>query len=801
MQVFRRLNRYLLAEVAVATLFGVALWSAILLMNDFFFIARQAIQKDLGLDTTLAILAFKIPNTLILAIPVGTLLGSLVAIGRLSADGEIVAFQASGLGPRQLLRPMLVHGVVTFLAALAIYAFVQPWASYEIRSMQGRILTAHNVSTELRPRVFFNRLPGYVLFVDEIPPGTQGLLDRAVLYQTAQPRPGKPPGPEQLIVAKTATLGPAAGGGGRLRIVFHDGVAHSFRTEDPEAYRTFQFDTFSPEPIEPPPWMRPDETPPDKVVSDMTPRELVREVTAAASEPDRLLREYRKRFARLEIHKRLALPFASFLFALLALPLGISRVRSGKGAAFAVCLGIVVLYWLIFTVGAEQAGEGRIPVVPGIWGADLVILVWTAIAYARMGRIGGDRWPRLRDAVVRGLPRLLAFRKKDRRRAEAEAAVPAPPGGGLRISAVLDRYIARAYLQMLGLSLGATYVIFSLVNLKGIVDAVVERRQPAHLILTYLKYFLPGILGITLPFATMIAAVAAVTLLARNGEVTALKAAGMSARRICLPILLLTVLACGLLYLVEDRIAPETNGKAQAVKDRIEGRNPRTYGLIPGGRWTFGSGGHLYHYRLFDAQDLKFQGLSIFQVDLASARILRQWFCTSATWKDGSWHAEKGWYRAFPEAGAVGEYRPFDAEEITSLDPPENFTRSERSLAAGGDLPDQVSMAELSEQIEQLAQSGYDTTRLRVQYWQKTSAPATPLVTVLLALPFAFKVGRRGSMYGVGVGLILAIVFFATAALFNALGLETILPPFVSAWSPNVLYACVGGYLLLFIPT
>jgi lipopolysaccharide export LptBFGC system permease protein LptF len=78
---------------------------------------------------------------------------------------------------------------------------------------------------------------------------------------------------------------------------------------------------------------------------------------------------------------------------------------------------------------------------------------------------------------------------------------------------------------------------------------------------------------------------------------------------------------------------------------------------------------------------------------------------------------------------------------------------------------------------------------------------ATPLVTVLLGLPFAFKVGRRGSMYGVGVGLILAIVFWAIAAISNALGLETILSPFLSAWAPNILFAAVGAYLLLFIPT
>jgi LPS export ABC transporter permease LptG len=305
----------------------------------------------------------------------------------------------------------------------------------------------------------------------------------------------------------------------------------------------------------------------------------------------------------------------------------------------------------------------------------------------------------------------------------------------------------------------------------------------------------------TLPFAAMISAVLAVTLLARHGELTALKASGMSIRRVCLPIVVLTLFLCGALHLVQDRIAPETNRKAQAVKDRIQGRNPRSYGWSPGGRWTFGSDGRLYHYRLFDPQTLRFQGLSVFRVDLSAARVYDQWFCVSAQWNGTTWTGEKGWYRSFPDAGSVGSYRRFEREDIGAFDKPDSFTQRERTLIAGNDLPHQASIEDLDEQIDSLARSGYDTTKLRVEYWQKTASVATPFVTVLLGLPFAFKVGRRGSMYGVGVGLILAIVFWATAAIFNALGLETVLPPLLAAWSPNVFFAAAGAYLLLFVKT
>ena len=793
----RRLTLYLLAELGYATLLGIGVWTAILMMNDFFFVARQAIQKDLGAAIILQILALKLPNLLILAIPIGTLLGSLIAVGRLSADGEIVALNAAGLGPGKLVRPMAIHGGLALILSFAIYVFIQPWANYEIHAMQGKILTARNVSSELKPRVFFDKLPGYVLFVDEIPAGTRGLLLRTVLYEAADPNTRSS---EQFIIAKKATLAPVAGGQGRLRVVFTDGVAHFFRSSEPESYRSFQFQTFSPEPIETPAWMRATEDAPDKTVADMTLRELRREIGASVQEPDPMLRGYRMRMARAEAHRRFALPFASLLFALLSFPLGVSRVRSGKGAGFAMSLAIVLGYWIVYSVGLEQAREGRIPIVVGVWGANVVIAVWTALAYVRLRATGRmTPWRRLLDRAGMWIARL------GRRVGPAPKAAPGTRARSRRIAlgvaAVLDRYIGTLYLRMLVLALASTYLIFSLIELKSLIDAVVERKQPTILIVNYFKYFVPGALGLTLPFAAMIAAVVTITLLSRNGEITAFKAAGMSARRVCLPIVVLTTICCAGLFLVQDRIAPETNRRAQAVKDQIQGRNPRTYGWSPGGRWTFGGDGRLYHYRLFDSQSKLFQGLSVFRLDLASARVLGQWFCASARWNGHAWDAEKGWYRSFPEPGAAGDYRRFDREEIAAFDHPDNFMRQERSLVAGNDLPEQESIAELGNQIQELAKSGYDTTRLRVEFWQKTAAIATPLVTVLLAIPFAFKVGRRGSMYGVGVGLVLAIAFWATAAIFSALGLETMLSPLIAAWAPNVLFSAVGIYLQLFIPT
>ena len=75
------------------------------------------------------------------------------------------------------------------------------------------------------------------------------------------------------------------------------------------------------------------------------------------------------------------------------------------------------------------------------------------------------------------------------------------------------------------------------------------------------------------------------------------------------------------------------------------------------------------------------------------------------------------------------------------------------------------------------------------------------LVLVLVGLPFAFKTGRRGALYGVGVACILAVSYYLVQALFGALGDNAQLPPILAAWAPNVLFGAAGIYLLLGVRT
>jgi lipopolysaccharide export LptBFGC system permease protein LptF len=232
------------------------------------------------------------------------------------------------------------------------------------------------------------------------------------------------------------------------------------------------------------------------------------------------------------------------------------------------------------------------------------------------------------------------------------------------------------------------------------------------------------------------------------------------------------------------------------------GRAPRTHGMPSSGGWAFGpQGERLYHYRVYDSDREEFQGLRVFTLDRSLPRILDHRFSERARWRGNHWELEASWRLTFQRHGTGIDQQTEEQLTRAELDPPDHFAGRELNLTAASRYTAEMTLPEINEQIETLSNRGYDVTHLHVAYHGKLSQAVTPVVMVLLGLPFAFRVGRRGSLYGIGVALLLVLVYWATYAIFNALGLESLLDPRVAAWAPNALFGMVGLYLILYVRT
>ena len=91
--------------------------------------------------------------------------------------------------------------------------------------------------------------------------------------------------------------------------------------------------------------------------------------------------------------------------------------------------------------------------------------------------------------------------------------------------------------------------------------------------------------------------------------------------------------------------------------------------------------------------------------------------------------------------------------------------------------------------------------QLEVELHKKIALPALSLVMALVALPFAFRLGRRGALYGIGLSLVLGMVLLGVFAFFSTLGQVGTLPPLVAVWAPAALFAALSTYLFLGVRT
>src|SRR4029453_1296965 len=108
--------RYVWRELLGPTALGLALYTFVLLMNYLFLVARTTLAQGFGGGWALQVLP----------IPMATLLGVLIGLGRLSGDHEWVALQGAGFGPRFLLRAVALHGLMASVLAFGVYNLVFP---------------------------------------------------------------------------------------------------------------------------------------------------------------------------------------------------------------------------------------------------------------------------------------------------------------------------------------------------------------------------------------------------------------------------------------------------------------------------------------------------------------------------------------------------------------------------------------------------------------------------------------------------------------------------------------------------
>jgi LPS export ABC transporter permease LptG len=286
----------------------------------------------------------------------------------------------------------------------------------------------------------------------------------------------------------------------------------------------------------------------------------------------------------------------------------------------------------------------------------------------------------------------------------------------------------------------------------------------------------------------------------RNSEIIAMKATGISLYRLVVPIVSIAAVLAVALFLFDQFYLPQANRRQEALHNIIKGRPPQTV-LHPEQNWIFGEQRHgepdrIFYYQFFDPDRNEFANLSLFEFDPSTFALSRRIFAARAVWdtETASWTFLNGWQRDFAGA-SVTEYRPFLKASFAEIHEDPAYFKKE-SLQA-----QEMNFGQLDRYIGDLRQSGFDTMRLRVDLWHKLAYPLVAIIMAVLAIPFALSMGRRGSLTGIAVAIAVALAYWVVDGLFGAMGNVNYLPAPMAAWSSDLLFGLVGGYLLLKTPT
>jgi LPS export ABC transporter permease LptG/LPS export ABC transporter permease LptF len=797
----RILTRYILREVVSHALIGVAVFTFILFTRDLGRILELVVRNSAPLPSIAQIFFYTVPVALTYTIPMGVLVGILIGLSRLSADSEVTAMRACGFSVWSFLRICSIFVVIAWLLALVNSVYLAPRSLASLDELQNR-LRSSQASFEVQPRVFYEGFPKTVLYVEDVKAMAGGAIWKGVFLADLS-NPAAP----RVTMAREGLL--VSQGADSLDLHLTNGSTHETDPTNPDHYQISTFDTTD-IPIQIPTSANNNQQTEPASLASMKASALL--YIARTADPST------RRWTLIEFHRRLALPTACLVLAIVGIPLGLSSKKGGKSSGFVLTILLVFLYYSLSLIGVSLARQARLSPMAGVWLADFLFLVggafllWQSerrpisLAWLRFGK------PKPEDEVSSlAIPGTISGNggsapasqtSKTPKGVKAERQTDARHGPrswrlfNLRFPTILDDYVMRDFLLYLGMIGGAfimLLLVFTLFELLGdILRNGISPLTVGEYLLNVTPYFLYYPIA---PMSMLLAVLVTFGLLQRSNEIIAIKATGISLYRVVIPVLLASAVVAGVLFLSDQFYLPYTNKRQDELRNRIKGKPAQTY-LRPDRKWIFGQHHDIYYYQVFDPDRDTFGGISVFQFDPHTLQITQRVSASRAQWSSqiNRWVYEQGWERRL-NGPAIENYKRFEATTFPQFSEPPLYFKKEVKQSS------EMNYEELRRYIHDLEQSGFDVVRLRVQLQKKIAYPLITLVMAVLAIPFALSAGKRGALAGVATAIGIGVFYWTISGLFEAMGNLSQLPPTVAAWSPNLVFGFIGGYLILRMPT
>jgi lipopolysaccharide export system permease protein len=326
---------------------------------------------------------------------------------------------------------------------------------------------------------------------------------------------------------------------------------------------------------------------------------------------------------------------------------------------------------------------------------------------------------------------------------------------------ILARYLAREFSKNFFLGLGAFGVIYLIVELFERINAFLYNKASVPMMAAY---FLNKIL--------------------------AMKAGGISLRRIAFPILGVVAVIYFILLGMNEFIVPWANQNVRILLDLIINKKQPVAAFKQSQIWIHHHQA-IYNIQLYRPERNILEGITLYRFD-PNFHLRERIDARSARWEKGRWVFSEASVTRFPPGGFP--VRKQFAELLLSLpETPDDFRIAEKN-------PDEMNYRQLRDYVGKIEQDGYDASKYRCAMHASFSFPFISVLMAFLGIPIALRKERGGGItLAVGFSILISFAYWGVFSFCLELGKAGTLPPFVAAWMGNFIFALVGFYLFLSI--
>ncbi len=352
------LDKYILKQIIEMFLMGVCVFTSIIFASDTFItLIKQISMFGIPFKVALMMIILNLPSVVVMTIPMGVLLATVMTLNNLSLKSEITVMRACGIGLNRIAKPIFIFAIVMSIFSFFINESIVPIMTKQSKDLALWALGQKNIPNgkqnfvfkELNDNGFLKRL-FYVGYCED------KTLHNITVLDTSKE------GTIQVLQAREGKTSPKGW-------EFEKGAIYTVDSEG-KVLNTTLFDDLN-----------------AQFGVDMT-KELNKNVAKEMNFPNlvkylatKVIPEEQKRVLVIELFDKIALPVTTIALVLIGVPLAITppRVRYNRGFLFSIL--IIFVYYLIRALSISFGESGKLEPFLAAWMPNIVLTIWGAILY------------------------------------------------------------------------------------------------------------------------------------------------------------------------------------------------------------------------------------------------------------------------------------------------------------------------------------------------------------------------------------------------------------------------------------